>query len=178
MIPLIALTAVAFTGTYFEARTCSLLAGPCHYSGEVMVDGRTAVAIWEFESGPLAGARAAAVIESEANLSFGEERTSRVYVEDGSAADICAFLRTRTNLGKIVSTQVASIELSDSLAKIDGVYEAKFTNGECSACPMPGQLWYSPLDIGARAEVKTIEFQKLTGAWSRRDEAAAFFGSF
>jgi len=178
MIPLIALTAVASTGTYFEARTCSLLAGPCHYSGEVMVDGRTAVAIWEFESGPLAGAKAAALIESKTNLSFGEERRSRVYVEGGNAAGICGFLRTRTNLGKIATTQVASIDLSDSTARIDGVYEAKFSNGECSACTMPGQLWYSPLDKGAKAEVKTIEIQKLTGVWSRRDEAAAFFGSF
>jgi hypothetical protein len=142
-----------------------------------MVDGRTAVAIWKFESGPFAGVKAAAVIESPANLSFGKQRTSRIFV-DGAGADISALLGARVNLGTIKSTQIASIELTDSEAKIEGMYEAKYSSGACSACTMPGQLWYSPLDAGARAEVKTIEIQKLAGAWSRRDEAAAFFGSF
>lgn len=144
MIPLIALAAVASTGTYFEARTCSLLAGPCHYSGEVMVDGRTAVAIWKFESGPFVGAEAAAVIESPANLSLNEQRTTRIFVEGGSTADITAFLKTCANLGNVISTQTATIDLTKSTAKINGVYEATFTEGACSACAMPGQLWYSP----------------------------------
>jgi hypothetical protein len=179
MIPLLALAALSSTGTYFEARTCSVFAGPCHYSGEVTVDGRTAVVIWKFEAGPFAGTEAAALIEADQNLVGSGRRTTRIFVDGaGNQQSVVGLLRTRLDLGTITAVSRAKIDLLLRRVEISGIYSAVLSDERCSACTMPGQLWYSPLDSRAAATPKTVDFHQLVGAWSRRDEAAAFVGRF
>src|SRR5436309_1591911 len=107
MTTLLAAVTLGISGSYFEARTCSVFAGPCHYSGEVMVDGGTGVVAWHLKSGKyngisLNGLSAAAVIHSDDNLSFGKPRKSVLYIDSKSNAQqrnaLIALLRTRSGV--------------------------------------------------------------------------------
>jgi hypothetical protein len=65
---------VSLRGDYVEVRTASVFAGACHYNGEVVTTGRDAMMAWKVTSGKwqgvdLSGARAMAIITSDANLS-------------------------------------------------------------------------------------------------------------
>ncbi|MER3413032.1 MAG: hypothetical protein C4341_02110 [Armatimonadota bacterium] len=193
------IASVALSGTYFEARTCSVFAGPCHVSGEVMTDGRTAVVAVEFDSGALAGYRAAAVIQSDRNLTFDDERRSVLYLDarasDVKQAAIREALERRSGiaLGAIVAVTRAEISMAVSgkhasveVREFDTgrlLYSARTSGRECLACSMPGELWYSPLSRGASADFATVEEHRLADGrlgetYVRRDEAAAFVGRF
>lgn len=198
MLTLSLIASVALTGTYFEARTCSVFAGPCHVSGEVVTDGRTAIVAVEFDSGTLAGYRAAALIQSERNLSFGDERRSVLYLDvRASEAERAAIReavegRSGLRLGTItavanaeiamkVSGKTASVEVREPGGGL--LYSARTSGRECLACSMPGELWYSPLSSGASADFATVEEHRLADdrlgeTFVRRDEAAAFVGRF
>lgn len=199
MLTLTLIASVALSGTYFEARTCSVFAGPCHASGEVVTDGRTGVVAVEFDSGALAGYRAAAVIQSARNLAFGDERKSVLYLDarasDSERTALREALERRSGIafgtvlaaseaeilmrvvGKSASVEVRSPRTGSLL------YSARTSGRECLACSMPGELWYSPLSHGAKADFATVEEQRLADArlgetFVRRDEAAAFVGRF
>ncbi|RMG22593.1 MAG: DUF1326 domain-containing protein [Armatimonadetes bacterium] len=186
------------TGTYFEARTCSVFAGPCHVSGEIVTDGRIAVVAVNFESGELAGKSAAAVIRSDQNLAFHSPRRSVLYV-DASASpsqreQLKALLtqRSRIDFGSVVATEPARVRLDvsgkNATVRIEDasgrlLYAAQTSGRECLACSMPGELWYQPLGEGVRADVATVEEQalydsRLGETFVRKDEAAAFVGRF
>lgn len=197
---LLTCAAIGVSGSYFEARSCSIFAGPCHYSGEVMTDGRTAVIGLKFEIGSykgvsLSGLEAAAVVQSPENLSFGMERVTHAYVDTDATPQqksaLLELLRSRSDLGKVVSVTAAEIDLR--IGQTEGhaairtragvVYSATTSSRECLACNMPGVLWYSPLTQGANVSVATVESQTLTqGAlgetFRRDDESAAFVGTF
>jgi hypothetical protein len=199
MLTLTLVASVALSGTYFEARTCSVFAGPCHASGEVVTDGRTAVVAVEFDSGWLAGYRAAAVIQSDRNLAFGDDRKSVLYLdaraseaEQAAMRDVLEH-RSGIGLGSVVATSPAEIlmTVSGKSASVEVrasgtgslLYAARTSGRECLACSMPGELWYSPLSRGASAEFATVEEHRLVDArlgetFVRRDEAAAFVGRF
>lgn len=199
MLTLTLIASVALSGTYFEARTCSVFAGPCHASGEVVTDGRTAVVAVEFDSGALAGYRAAAVIQSARNLAFGDERKSVLYLDARAPAAERAALREalERRSGIALGTVVAASE-AEILMRVVGksasvevrsartgsrLYSARTSGRECLACSMPGELWYSPLSRGAKADFATVEEHRLMDArlgetFVRRDEAAAFVGRF
>lgn len=199
MLTLTLIASVALSGTYFEARTCSVFAGPCHASGEAVTDGRTAVVAVEFDSGALAGYRAAAVIQSARNLAFGDERKSVLYLDArASSAERTALRealerRSGIDLGTVVAASEAEI-LMRVVGKSASVevrssgsgrllYSARTSGRECLACSMPGELWYSPLSRLAEADFATVEEQRLADArlgetFVRRDEAAAFVGRF
>ncbi len=191
------------SGEYYEARTCSIFAGPCHYSGEVMTDGRTAVLILSFMSGmyegyPLSGLKAAVVVSSDENLSFESKRKSILYLpEINDRAKLAAFTKLLKShlgesIGEVILTKAAIIELElDEITsktsilseKKTPVYEAETSNRECLACSMPGVLWYEPLVKGVDASIATVEkhqlFEPSLGeTWTRRDESAAFIGRF
>lgn len=197
---LITCVAIGVSGSYFEARSCSIFAGPCHYSGEVMTDGRTAVIGLKFENGSyrgvsLAGLVAAAVIQSPENLSFGKERVTHAYLDSEASPEqktaLLELLKSRSDLGTIVSVTSAEIDLQ--FGEADGhaairtragvVYSATTSSRECLACSMPGTLWYSPMTQGTNVRVATVETQTLAlGAlgetFKRDDESAAFVGTF
>jgi hypothetical protein len=186
------------SGTYFEARTCSVFAGPCHASGEIVTDGRVAVVAMSLDQGPLAGKAVAALIRSDQNLAFGAARRSVVYLD--SAATLAEqqqlrellLRRAAIDLGTVVATvparvsltasgQDASLLIQDESGK--AVYSARTSGRKCSACTMPGELWYQPLAKDVDAGVATVEEQSLFDArlgetFFRRDEAAAFVGRF
>lgn len=199
MLTLTLIASVALSGTYFEARTCSVFAGPCHASGEVVTDGRTAIVVVEFDSGALAGYRAAAVIQSGRNLVFGDERVSVLYLDarasEAERAALREALERRSGIamGTVMATSSAEIVMSMSgkSASVEVrssdtgslLYAARTSGRECLACSMPGELWYSPLSRGASAEFATVEEHRLMDArlgetFVRRDEAAAFVGRF
>lgn len=82
--------AAPLQGDYVEARTASVFAGPCHYSGEYMSDGRDAVVAWHVASGDyqgvsLAGLSAVAVVRSDDNLGDKTARkTAKLYVDSAA----------------------------------------------------------------------------------------------
>lgn len=191
------------SGEYYEARTCSIFAGPCHYSGEVMTDGRTAVMVLSFKSGvyegySLSGLKAALVVSSDENLSFEKERKSVLYLpEIGDKEKLAAFTKLLKNklnasIGEVISTKtsVIKLEFGESSAHVSirstdktPIYEAETSSRECLACSMPGVLWYEPLVKGADVSIATVEkhqlFDRSFGeTWIRRDESAAFIGRF
>ena len=198
MTTLLAAVTLGISGSYFEARTCSVFAGPCHYSGEVMVDGGTGVVAWRLETGAykgvhLDGVCAAALIHSDDNLSFGKARKSILYIDSKANASqrtaMIDLLRNRSGVdfGTIRTTKIASINLREQHIDISvgnaNVYLAETSGRKCLACSMPGQLWYEPLGKGTDTRVATVEMQKLSDAslgetWTRRDEAAGFVGTF
>lgn len=199
MLTLSLLASVALSGTYFEARTCSVFAGPCHVSGEAVTDGRTAVIAVEFDGGPFIGRHVAAVIQSERNLSFGGARRSVLYLDarstDAEQMALREVLERRSGiaLGEIVAVTPADISftLHNKSATVEIrdaesgrlLYSARTSGRECLACSMPGELWYSPLSRGATADFATVEEHRLMDGrlgetFLRRDEAAAFVGKF
>lgn len=198
MLALSLIASVALTGTYFEARTCSVFAGPCHVSGELVTDGRTAIVAVEFDSGALSGYRAAALIQSERNLSFGDGRRSVLYLDarapEAERVAIREAVERRSGLalGTVVTVAnaVITMNVSGKAAAVEIrepggglLYSARTSGRECLACSMPGELWYSPLSRGASAGFATVEEHRLTDdrlgeTFVRRDEAAAFVGRF
>ena len=191
------------SGEYYEARTCSIFAGPCHYSGEVMTDGRTAVMVLSFKSGvyegySLSGLKAAVVVSSAENLSFENKRKSVLYLpeidDQTKLATFTKMLKSnlRESIGEVISTKatVINLELAELSANVSirsanetPIYEAETSNRECLACSMPGVLWYEPLVKGVDVSIATVEKHQLFDpslgeTWIRRDESAAFIGRF
>jgi hypothetical protein len=191
------------SGEYYEARTCSIFAGPCHYSGEVMTDGRTAVMVLSFKSGvyegySLSGLKAAVVVSSDENLSFENKRKSVLYLPEIDDQDkLATFTKMlkgnlRESIGEVISTKatVINLELGELSANVSirsanetPIYEAETSNRECLACSMPGVLWYEPLVKGVDVSIATVEKHQLLDpslgeTWTRRDESAAFIGRF
>jgi hypothetical protein len=202
MISLLLSLPLAVSGTYAEFRTCSLFAGACHYSGEVMVDGRSAVTFFLFETGlyqgtSLKGARVAVLTQAEKNLSFEGPRRSVLFVQAQNQAQRESVLSIVKKLlgsqtGDVVQIVEASLQviphkntttwtLRDAHQKV--LFQAITSDRECKACSMPGELWYEPLVKGAQVRVATVEEQTLTvpflgEKWRRTYESAAFVGRF
>lgn len=202
MITGILTASLAITGAYFESRTCSIVAGPCHFSGEVMTDGRMAVIAVSIENGSindvsLKNLEAAVVVRSNDNLLRGSSRESVLFV-DSSATDaqktaLISLLKSRSGIsfGSIKSVSVAKIKLSiegmDSQVSISTpngtLYSAKTNGDECLVCSMPGTRWYDPLSSGTNVSVATVTSQSLCQMvlgekWTRGFETAAFVGEF
>lgn len=199
---LLAASALGISGTYIETRTCSVFAGPCHYSGEIMTDGHTAVAIFQVESGSyrgisLSGVKAALLVNSEENLVFHKPAKSILFL-DGAASSskkqaVVQLLQKQlgtyaSNLQDVRNAEIVlkaedgevSVRVEESRKP---VFDALITFRECTSCSMPGVLWYRPLTPGVESEVATVEKQTLHEnvlgeRWVRRDERAAFIGSF
>ncbi len=202
MISLLLALPFSVSGIYAEFRTCSIFAGACHFSGEVMVDGRSAVTFFIFETGiyhgtPLAGASVAVLTQAEKNLSFEGPRRSVLFVHANSPAQKDSALSIVKNLmgtqmGTITDIVEASLQVTpegstttwtlvDANQKI--LFQAITSDRECKACSMPGELWYEPLAPGTRVRVATVEEQTLTvpflgEKWRRTYESSAFVGRF
>jgi hypothetical protein len=193
-----ALSTLGISGIYLEARTCSIFAGPCHFNGEVMTDGRGAVlALTIQRGGSLEGLSVAAAVISDRNLGLEGTRRSVVYIDskatEEQAKGLVDLLRGRSGsgMGEIIAIRPATIELSvDGLvgdlavsAGGDAVARVKTSGAECHACSMPGVLWYEPILKGATPSVATVQSQAFSDrvlgeTWRRYEESAAFVGTF
>jgi len=167
----------------------------------MMTDGRSAVAIFQVESGsyqgiPLSGIKAALLVNSDENLAFHKPTKSVLFFDKATPpSKKQAFMQVlQKQLGNYMKNLLdvrdaeiilemeheISILVSESRTP---VYEASIGFRECKACSMPGVLWYRPLAQGVESEIATVEKQTfhkniLGERWVRRDERAAFVGSF
>lgn len=167
------------------------------------MDGRTAVIGWHFladqaNAESLSGLSMAAVIMAEANFAFETKRKSVVYLDikankkQESALMVLITHTKNINLGDIIEVKPARFKWSlegdlrmFSFESPTGTpyYESEFSSRECTACSMPGMLWYTPLSKGVDSRVITIEKQALYDdtlgeKWVRHNEVAAFIGTF
>lgn len=196
MIFVLAAATLGISGLYFESRTCSIFAGPCHYNSEIMTDGRGAIVALTFEKGQgLDGLSAAAVVLGAENLNRTKQRKAVVYLDSAASESqgklILSLLRDRAGLGSIVAIRPAKIKLGvsgvDSSLTVsvgdETVISALTDGAECKVCSMPGELWFEPLVLGAKAEIATVQRQSFTDkilgeTWIRGEEPAGFVGRF
>lgn len=191
--------AAPLQGDYVEARTASVFAGPCHYSGEYMSDGRDAVVAWhvakgDFNGVSLSGLNAVAVVRSEDNLGDKTaQKSAKLYIDSTAtpaqrAAMVAAIqAKCGDGLGTVASVDDAAIKFrkgDDIVVDAPGVASldiAPMPNREC--CKQPSLVWYKPI---APVDNRMVGFTKVasctdkTGgdAWSRSDENSAFYGTF
>ena len=185
------------TGDYVEARTASVLAGPCHYNGELVTTGRDALLAWSFSGGSfhgidLAGVRAVAAVTADDNLAETTAHKTELAVDAGAseaqAAAVAGLLREKcaAQLGPIVKIRRAAISFAHGekgyavdapgFASLRVEYRA-----DNSCCVQPNLVWYSPL---APLEHRMVGFTDLaaysggiTAPWSRTGEDSAFYGA-
>ncbi len=192
--------AAAPTGDYVEARTASVFAGACHYSGEYVSDGREAVLAWRFKAGDwhgvsLKGVSAVAVVRADNNLA---ERTAHratmLYVDSQAtpaqqkALADALNARYAASLGTVTLAGTASITFRHSAAgyrvvapQIAALSVDALPNRDC--CKQPNLVWYKPLAPVMDRRVgytQTASCTARTGgdAWTRGGENSAFYGTF
>ena len=193
------------TGDYVEARTASVFAGPCHYNGELVTEGRQAILAWSITSGSwnginLSGVRAMASVVCEDNLSDEKAVRKSELVIDTSASDaqvasLCDMIRLKAGaqLGQIAATRRAAISFAHSagsgtadgyIIKADGFASMTvhpMPNNEC--CSQPHLVWYNPLSPIVHRKVgftETAAYNAGTNGdqWERASENSAFYGQF
>jgi hypothetical protein len=102
------------TGDYVEARTASVLCGPCHFNGEVVTVGRDALMAWSLTGGSydgvdMKGVRAVAAVTSTDNLAdTGAQHRTEVTFDNGvSDKKMAAFTKLlKTRMGDKVGAAV------------------------------------------------------------------------
>lgn len=186
------------SGRYAEARTASVFAGACHFGGEAVTTGRSALCVWRIEQGAfdgvdLAGVKLAALVTAEANLAEDVARRSVVYVDSPDAVRGLAALRwlaaTRAEIvGDVVLVRATSIEtrIEDETYRVRAGDWFELDGGalpDRACCKMPYEVWYRPFETQVHALVGQDESfgcsePALGLAWSRPNENAAFFGVF
>lgn len=187
-------------GDYVEARTASVFAGPCHYNGEVMYDGREAIMAWNVTSGSfngvdLSGVRAVAVVSSQANLADETAaRKSEITIDSSASAAqadaMVADLESHfgKSLGDVITIRRAPVSFvrhdREFVVSAKGVARLDvqgMPNDEC--CKQPNLVWYSPLaSVEGRKVGFTNEAEYSAAAvcdyWQRSGENSAFYGTF
>ena len=196
----LAASASAPTGDYVEARTASVFAGACHYSGEYVSDGRDAVLAWHFKGGdwhgvPLAGVSAVAVVRADNNLAEASaHRATLLYVDTHATPAqqkaLAEALNSRysASLGTVTLAGTAAISFQHlangyrvSAPQIAALSVNALPNREC--CKQPNLVWYSPLAPVTDRRVgytQAASVSARTGgdAWTRGGENSAFYGTF
>ncbi len=192
--------ATSVAGMALEARTLSIYAGACHYNGERVLAGHTAVLAWQLQAGLIegqhfGGADIVAVVTSEANLVDDLARTHCVYLDPAlDAAQVSLALRwldahAQVALGQrlaLVRERVqVRIEAGSYWARVGDrihVQGAPMPNLEC--CKMPYNVWYQPLTqidqdsrrVGCTSSLVCVE-PRLKLEFSRQGENDAWFGA-
>lgn len=201
LVAFIALSASAQTlrGDYIEARTASVYAGGCHYSGEYVTAGREALLLWHIREGKangldVSGLSVLAAIVADNNLAENSaRRRSVLYVDDRATAqqrkalaDLLAKAH-RELLGEITTVKVAPIRYTRNEKAInveaDGVATLQISRYPCRHCVQPHQVWYQPLAPIADAEVASAKRavyrdRELGTVWQRAEENSVFLGEF
>lgn len=191
-------SAAAVRGDYVEARTASVFAGACHYNGERVTEGRSALLAWRISGGAfngvdLAGVKLVAAVAGDDNLAEpGAARKSEVVVDaatDQQATAAVAWAKSKVGdpLGRIAAVRREAITFrheSDEYA----IHVAGFASmkvramPDAACCSQPHLVWYQPLmSVTARRVGYTVNaaYAGHTGtAWNRSDENSAIYGAF
>lgn len=197
----VAAQASAPTGDYVEARTASVFAGACHYSGEYVADGREAILAWHFKGGDsqgvsLAGLSAVAVVRADNNLAEPTaHRTTYLYIDSQATPAqrqaLAAVLTAREAkvFGDVAPVATATITFQRTAAggyRVSAPQFAKLVvdampNREC--CKQPNLVWYKPLTPVTERRVGYTQLASCTARtggdpWTRGNENSAFYGTF
>ena len=197
----LAVQAAAPTGDYVEARTASVFAGACHYSGEYVADGREAVMAWHFKAGDwhgvsLAGLSAVAVVRADNNLAEPSAHRTTALFLDGKASPTqqkalaeAMTARYAAAFGQVISQGTAAISFARTASggyrvvapQIAALSVDAMPNREC--CKQPNLVWYKPLApiTGRRVGyTQTASITARTGGdpWTRANENSALYGTF
>lgn len=183
-------------GRYVEARTASVMAGACHYNGELVTRGRDAVMAFRIEQGKsggvdLAGVTALAAVTSSDNLANGAERRTILVIDagatDAQAEAAAARLMTRyaSAFGANVDVKRAPVRFveRDGAMEVDAPGYAKMSVKalpDRACCKMQDLVWYEPLvpltdrQVGYTAKAESKAFTP----WMDAGENTAFHGRF
>jgi hypothetical protein len=201
IVPLFIFAAVAagaqeIQGRYVEARTASVMAGACHYNGEVVTRGRDAVMAFRIDKGrsgalDLQGVKAVAMVTSAANLVDGAERRTILVIDsaasDEQAAAAAAELRNRYGkaFGTVVDVRRAPVSFSERDGRLEVEAEDYATLSvqalaDRACCKMPHLVWYEPLvPVADRQVGYTVKAEsKAFTPWLDAGENTAFHGTF
>ncbi|MDW8105799.1 MAG: DUF1326 domain-containing protein [Armatimonadota bacterium] len=186
-------------GDYVEARTCSVYAGGCHYSGEYVTAGREALLFWHVREGSwngvnLSGLSVLVAVVADNNLAEPSARRESVIYVDARAsqaqrAAISQLLSRRYAqvLGDVRAVKSTAIHYSrqGALITVDvpGVAALQVSRYPCKHCVQPHQVWYQPLTPVKGAEVASAKraayLDRLLGSvWQRGEENSAFVAEF
>ena len=192
-------TPAKITGDYVEARTASVMAGPCHYNGELVTTGQDALLAWNFSGGSfggvdLSGVRAMASVTADDNLGLSDASRKSELTVDTSASEaqvsaLVALLRSKCGdeLGRIAEIHRAPVNFvhgdkgySVESAGFGSLTVSYRTDDTC--CTQPGLVWYSPMMALDHRKVGFTELATYSGDvgyhWQRSGEDSAFYGSF
>jgi hypothetical protein len=183
-------------GRYVEARTASVMAGACHYNGELVTRGRDAILAFRFESGrssdvDLAGVNAVAVVTSDENLSAGAPRRSVLIVDSAASAAqadaVAALFRSRyaSTFGAVASVRRVPVRFAEKDGQIQVEAEGLAALNvkalpDRACCKMPNLVWYQPLvPVNDRQVGYTVEARSdVFAPWLDAGENTAFHGKF
>jgi hypothetical protein len=194
-----AVSASAVRGEYVEVRTASVFAGACHYNGERVTEGRSALSAWNFEGGSfegvdLSGVKVLAAIACDENLAESSAaRRSAMTVDadtDAKAAAAVAWIKSQCadQLGVVVHVRRAPVAFRD-VSEAFTVSSKDF--GSLSVTPMPDHaccsqpqlVWYQPLmalddrRVGY-TQSASLNYNGVGPTWQRADENSAIYGHF
>lgn len=186
-------------GEYAEARTCSVYAGGCHYSGEYVTAGREALLFWHVREGTwngvnLSGLCVIAAVVADNNLAEpSAQRKSVLYIDARATApqrkvlaDLFA-VRYAPVLGELQAVKTADIRYTRENAQINvsapGVATLSISRYPCRHCVQPHQVWYQPLVPVHNVEVAMAKLcayrdRQLGTVWQRSEENSVFVGEF
>ncbi|MGQ9489088.1 MAG: DUF1326 domain-containing protein [Armatimonadota bacterium] len=186
-------------GDYVEARTCSVYAGGCHYSGEYVTAGREALLFWHIREGQWNGVDVgglsvfAAVVANNNLAEPSTPRKSVLYIDAHATqpqrkALTSLFSERYANLlGDIRAVKTGTIRYTreDKQMTVDapGVAILHISRYPCKHCVQPHQVWYHPLVPIVDAEVasakRTAYLDRQLGiVWQRGEENSIFVGEF
>lgn len=201
LLPLVAAApapTAAVHGEYVEARTASVFAGACHYNGERVTEGRSAVLAWNIAGGAydgvdLTGVRVIAAVASDDNLADRTARRSVVTIDadtDARAAAATAWVKARAGgeLGSVVDVRRSPVAFrhdADTFTIASDKFAALSVRAmpDRACCSQPELVWYQPLmpivdrRVGYVSSAR-LETAAIGGTWQRADENSAFYGRF
>jgi len=144
-------------GDYAEARTCSVYAGGCHYSGEYVTAGREALLFWHIREGSwngvnLSGVSVLAAVVADNNLAEPSARRQSVIYVDARASkaqrEAVAQLLSRHYagvLGEVQAVKSIAIRYTQEERQITvdapGVATLHLSRYPCKRCVQPHQVW-------------------------------------
>jgi hypothetical protein len=185
------------TGDYVEVRTASVMAGPCHYNGELVTVGRDALLAWNFTAGSyrgtdITGVRAIAAVTADDNLIETAAHKTELVVDPAATgaqvAALTALLHAKcgTQLGTIVSLRRAPISFDHTATgyQVNAPGMATFRveyRADDTCCVQPNLVWYDPLCPLEHRKVGFTDHASYSGnsapPWTRNGEDSAFYGT-
>ncbi len=198
---LFALPAFLMTGEYLEVRSNEVYTCACLYSGAQATGGREAILAWSIHGGQfrgvsLAGTKAVAVIDGQANLGIdGAARQSVLYIDSAGSGPqqdaLVSLLREYYGnvLGEVLAVHAAPIAFErrgDGL--VVSVREVAMVEVRPARLPddahQGSTLWYQPFIASAPPALMVTEYIRYSGAefrhtwWERDVGITAFLTTF